>query len=128
MREATLCRAAPSFHNLLLRSSAAGHRGALLLLCNHGWCLRRPKFTMDMTPSDIRYHRAAGSLTSSMALVIRGPSISLDRPLLYPGVGSGRGLFKVPSELAAPPPSFDPTMPAQPDLQRACHRIASCSF
>ena len=83
----------------------------LLLLCNHGWCVRRhvqsPSRTSDMSASDIRYHRAAGTVTSSMALTVRGPSISLDGPLLYPGVKSGRGLFKTPSVLAAPPPSID---------------------
>lgn len=76
----------------------------LLLLCNHGWCVRRPSHTRDMSPSDIRDQRAAGAVTSSMALIIRGPSISLDGPLLYPGVKSGLGLFKTPSELADPPP------------------------
>lgn len=85
----------------------------LLLLCNHGWCVRRhghsPSLTSDMSPSDIRYHRAQGAATSSMALVIRGPSISLDGPLLYPGVQSGRALFKSPSELADPPPSSSAT-------------------
>lgn len=79
----------------------------LLLLCNHGWCVRQPSQTRDMLPADIRHHRAAGTVTSSMALLIRGPSMSLDGPLLYPGVASGRGLFKAPSELDAPPPPMD---------------------
>ena len=81
----------------------------LLLLCNHGWCIQRdgqsPSHS-DMSPSDICYHRSAGTVPTSLALTIRGPSISLNDPLLYPGVESGRGLFKTPSQLAAPPPAI----------------------
>ena len=102
-------RAHSSVEFFLARGPCLRTWDVLLLLCNHGWCFQRqrqsPPHTSDVSPSDIRYHRAAGTSPVSMALTIRGPLISLDGPLLYPGVKSGRGLFKTPSELAAPPPA-----------------------
>jgi hypothetical protein len=101
----------------------------VLLLCNNGWCVQRhghsPSHPSDMSPSDIRDHRAAGTPPVSMAFTIRGPLISLDGPLLYPGVESGRGLFKTPKELADPPPAVAATGKHVPDRWDCSYNINS---
>jgi hypothetical protein len=79
----------------------------LLLLSNHGWVVRKhgqsQSQNCDMSASDIRKHRAEGAPPVATALRVRGPLVSLDAPLLYPGVASGRGLFKTTLELPAAP-------------------------
>ena len=107
------CARAGSYVEFFLaRGSCLHHWDVMLLLCNHGWCIRRhgqsPSHTSELSPSDIRLHRAVGTSPMLLALTVRGPRISLDGPLLYPGVESGRGLFKAPTELAAPPAAHTP--------------------
>ena len=108
----------------LARGSCLNNWDVLLLLRNHGWCVRQhgqAGHTSSLVPSDIRYYRAEGTLPVSLALTIQGPLISLDGPLLYPGVAYGRQLFKTPSELTAPPTA--PTAKSQRSRDRW-----DCSF
>lgn len=106
------CPRAGSYVEFFLARGSCLHRwDVVLLLCNHGWCIRRhgqsPSHTGELSPAAIRYYRAEGTLPVSLALTIQGPLISLNGPLLYPGVESGLGLFKAPSELSAPPTGQD---------------------
>ena len=87
---------------VLARGACLRNWDVLLLLCNHGWCVQQDG-QPPMAPSDIRSNRAAATPAGGMALTIQGPVISLDGPLLYPGVERGFGLFKKPAELNAPP-------------------------
>ena len=100
-------RAGSNVEFFLARGSCLHQWDVLLLLCNHGWRIRQhgqsPSHSSELSPSDIRDYRAERRLPMSLALTVRGPVISLDGPLLYPGVESGRVLFKAPSEL--PPPT-----------------------
>ena len=118
-------RAGSNVEFFLARGSCLHQWDVLLLLCNHGWRIRQhgqsPSHSSELSPSDIRDYRAEGRLPMSLALTVRGPVISLDGPLLYPGVESGRVLFKAPSELAAPP------LPRTSNFKRTRDRW-DCSF
>ena len=87
---------------VLARGSCLRSWDVLLLLSNHGWCVQQHGQS-PMLPSDIRSQRAAGLPATSVPLTVRGPLIFLDAPLLYPGIESGRALFKKAAELTAPP-------------------------
>lgn len=114
---------------VLARGACLQHWDIILLLCHHGWCIRRqrqsPSQTSELSPADIRHHRAAGTWPASLALTVQGPLISLDGPLLYPGVESGRGLFKTPSELAAPPAQYTAGSKLTQDRWDCSYRINS---
>jgi GNAT superfamily N-acetyltransferase len=124
------CSRAESYVEFFLaRGSCLHHWDVMLLLCNHGWCIRRhgqsPSHTSELSPSDIRHYRAEGMSPTLLALTVRGPLISLDGPLLYPGVESGRGLFKAPIELPPPPAAHSAGMRRTRDRWDCSHNINS---